>query len=103
MVSRFTRAKSLGLVLHSRHQLVSIDAFGKAGVIILDAGGGEQAAGHYPSQDERTQIGPSSVKGGRQSRAAGSDNNNFFHRARKVGAGGGVGKGIVWSVRAGGA
>ena len=47
------RAETLGLLLQILHQLEAVDALGKAGEILHDAGGGEQAARLRAGEHER--------------------------------------------------
>ena len=50
------RAETFGLLLHPRHQFIAVHAFGKAGEIFHDAGGGEQAAGLAAGEDKRRKL-----------------------------------------------
>jgi len=77
------RAETLGLFLHSRHQFIAVHAFGEAGIIFHDAGGGEQTARLNAGQHARLEIGARGVKRRRPSRAARTDDNNFFHKRMK--------------------
>ena len=79
-----SRAETLGLFLHPRHQFVAIHAVGKAGEIFHDARGGEQAAGLLAGEHERRKLRAGRVKRRRPARRAGTDDDDFFHRRRKV-------------------
>ena len=74
------RAEALGLLLHARHQLVAVNAFREAGIILDHGGGGQQAARVRAGQHQRAQVRPRGVKRGRQAGAAGTDDDDFFHR-----------------------
>ena len=74
------RAEALGLLLHPRHQFVAVHAFGKAGKVFHDAGGGEQSAGLFARQHQRGKLRAGGVKRRRPAGRAGTDNDNFFHR-----------------------
>ena len=78
------RAETFGLFLHPRHQFVAVHAFGKAGIIFDDAGGGEQAAGLFAGEHERLEIGARGVKRRRPARATRTDDDNFFHKGRNI-------------------
>ena len=62
------RAETLGLLLQVLHQLEAVDALGKAGEILHDAGGGEQAAGLRAGEDERREIGARRCRSRRSAR-----------------------------------
>ncbi len=62
------RAKTLGLLLHSRHQFITVHAFGEAGEIFHDAGGGEQAAGLLAGEHQRRELRAGRVKRRRPAR-----------------------------------
>ena len=81
-------AEAFGLLLHPRHQFIAIHAFGKAGKVFHDAGGGEQAAGLLAGEDERRELGAGGVKRGGPTGGTGTDDDNFFHKPRKVNFGG---------------
>ena len=77
-------AKTFRLFLHPRHQFIAIHAFGKAGKIFNDAGGGEQTAGLFAGEHERLEVGARGIKRRRPARATRTDDNDFFHRGRNI-------------------
>ena len=77
------RAETLGLLLQLLHQLEAIDALGKAGEILDDAGGGEQAARLAAGEDERREIGARGVDRGGEAGATGADDDDLFHGSNK--------------------
>jgi len=77
------RAEPFGLFLHPRHQCVAVHAFGKAGEVFHDAGGGEQTAGLAAGEDKRRQIGARGVKRRRPACASRTDDDDFPHRRAK--------------------
>src|SRR3954465_13680334 len=78
------RAKTFGLFLKAIHQFVAVDAFGEAGIVFEEGGGGEQTARWAAGNDQRAQVRASGVKSGGETGASGADNGDLFHRAREV-------------------
>ena len=74
-----SRAKFLRLFLQPGHQFIAIHAVRKSRIILDDARGGEQSAGHDAREDERVQISPGRVDSRGQSRATTSDDDDVFH------------------------
>ena len=60
--------------------------------ILDDACRRQQAPRHQPGENQRLKIGTGSIKRGRETGAASPDDDNIFHRPRKVGLCGEVGK-----------
>ena len=58
--------------------------FREAGIILDDRGGGQQAARLPAGQDERAQVGAGGIERGGQAGAAGTDDNDFFHKDAQV-------------------
>jgi len=91
-ISRFddtkldARTKALCLLLEAVHKFESIHAFGKAGIILDDSGGGQEATGLFTRKDQGLEIGACRVKRRCQAGASRTDNNHFFHVARSLGA-----------------
>ena len=75
-----TRAEAFRLLLHSRHQFVAVNAFGKAREIFHDAGRREQPARQDARQHERRKTGSSRVKRGCKSGTTRPDDDHFFHK-----------------------
>jgi len=73
-------AEAFGLLLHAGHQLIAVDAFGKAREILNDTGRREEPAGHDAGEDERLKVGTGGVKSGREACATGAYNDDFFHK-----------------------
>ena len=73
-------AEPLGLFLHARHQLVAINTFGEAGVVLNGGCRGQQPAGLAAGQDERLELGPRRIQRGGQAGATRADDDHFFHR-----------------------
>ena len=77
------RAEVLGLLLKLLHELEAVDALGKAGKILDNAGGGEEAAGLDSGEDERGKVGAGGVDGGGKSSAARANDDDLFHGLNK--------------------
>ena len=74
-----TGAEFLRLRVHVHDQLRAVDAFGKAGKILHQRGGGQLAAGLPAFEHERVQVRARGVNGGGQTGATAPDNDHFFH------------------------
>jgi hypothetical protein len=75
--------KSLGLLLHPRHQLVTVDALREPWEIFNNAGGREQSARHEARKHERRKISSRGVKRGGETGTTGPDDHDLFHSARR--------------------
>jgi len=73
------RTETFRLLLHPRHQFITVDAFGKARKILDDARRGQQPAGHRACEHEGIEIGARGVESRRQARASCSNDDNFLH------------------------
>src|SRR5207247_4571650 len=77
---RETSAKFLGLPMHIKDKLRSIDSIWETGRIFHQCRGRELSAWLPPFQHQRAQISAGSVNRRRQSGAAAPDDNYFLHR-----------------------
>ena len=74
-------AEPFGLLAHVAHELVAVDPFGVARVVIDFGGGGQLAARFDPFVEYGVQVGARGVDGRRISGRAAADNQtfDFFH------------------------
>jgi hypothetical protein len=77
-----TRPEALRLRLHVHDQFRPVDALREAGKVLHQRGRRELPARLVPFEDERREIRPRRVDRSREASAAGSDDDDFFHRMR---------------------
>src|SRR5262245_43342513 len=73
----YSGAETFRLLLHSSHQFITINAFGKSRIIFHDARSCQQTARHDAGEDKWLEIGARGVKRRCQPRATGSHDDDF--------------------------